>query len=348
MHSPLAKKCRWSIAEARRSARSGRILRADAIAMERGGIVKGKLRALCAIVALLGPALADAADCDRACLKQHLDTYLKGITSHRPEAAGLWEGFRQTENAVAIPEGQGAWKNITALGSIQRQYLDPVQGQAGYFGTMMMGAEEAVVALRLKVHAGRNTEAEWFIARKGDVGSTGEPGKTPFDIEMLRKTLPAQRVVPKAERIPRELLQSVVNTYFDGITSHNGYLVKGHPGCTRYENGFPTFNSAMGPANDIGNNGRTDCRTQADFGVATVAIRDFYVIDEESQAVMVSAMFRRRQKNDKLRNHFTELFHVDHGKIRDIHAAFYYAPEDRPVPNWPPYDGLYPLPDAYR
>jgi hypothetical protein len=146
----------------------------------------------------------------------------------------------------------------------------------------------------------------------------------------------------------REALQAVVNTYFDGITNHNGYIVKGHPGCTRYENGFPTFNTPMREGMDIGNNGKTDCRTQADFGVAIVAIRNFYVIDEESQAVMVSAMFRRDPKNTKRRNHFTELFHLDHGKIRDIHAAFYYAPEDRPVPNWPPYDGLYPLPASYQ
>jgi hypothetical protein len=177
---------------------------------------------------------------------------------------------------------------------------------------------------------------------------TGEAGKTPFNLETLRATLPAQRVVPKAERMQREALQAVVNSYFDGITSRNGYIVKGHPGCSRYENGFPTFNTPMQPGTDIGNNGRTDCRTQGDFGVAIVTIRDFYVIDEESQAVMMSAMFRRDAKNPKRRNHFTELFHLDHGKIRDIHAAFYYAPEDRPVPNWPPYDGLFPLPAAYR
>jgi len=173
-------------------------------------------------------------------------------------------------------------------------------------------------------------------------------GNTPFDLEMLRKTLPAQRVVPPAERSQRELLQAIVNSYFDGITSHNGYIVKGHPGCTRYENGFPTFNSPMREGNDIGNDGKTDCRTQADFGVAIVAIRDFYVIDEESQTVMVSAVFRREAGEERRRNHFTEVFHVDGGKIRDIHAAFYYAPEDRPVPNWAPYDGLFPLPASYR
>jgi hypothetical protein len=211
-----------------------------------------------------------------------------------------------------------------------------------------MGEEEAVVAIRVKVQWNQVTEAEWFISRKSDPGLTGEPGKTPFSIETLRATLPAQRVVPKAERMQREALQAVVNSYFDGITSHNGYIVKGHPGCTRYENGFPTFNTPMKEGQEVGNNGKTDCRTQGDFGVAIVAIRNFYVIDEEAQAVMMSGMFRREARNPKRRNAFSELFHLDHGKIRDIHAAFYYAPEDRPVPNWPPYDGLFPLPASYK
>jgi hypothetical protein len=300
------------------------------------------------VASLLASAAASAADCNRECLKKHLDTYLTGVSSHKPEGAGLWAGFRQTENAVVVPEGQGLWKSVTGLGSIQRRFFDPVQSQAGYFGTVMMGEEEAVVALRLKVQWNQVTEAEWYISRKGDQGLTGEPGKTPFNIETLRATLPSQRVVPKGERVQREMLQAIVNSYFDGITSHNGYLVKGHPGCSRYENGFPTFNTPMKEGMDIGNNGKSDCRTQGDFGVAIVAIRNFYVIDEESQAVMVSAMFRRDAKNPKLRNSFTELFHIDHAKIRDIHAAFYYAPENRPVPNWPPYDGLFPLPSSYK
>ena len=296
---------------------------------------------------LLFSAATVAQDCNRECLTEHLDTYLDAIASHDPSKGNLWVGFRQTENSVVIPEGQGAWENVTGLGSIQRRYLDPVQSQAGYYGTVQMGDEEAVVAIRVKVQWNQVTEAEWFIARKGDVGVNGT-GSTPFDIETLRATLPAQRVIPEAERMQREALQAVVNSYFDGITSHNGLIVKGHPGCSRYENGFPTFNSPMREGMDIGNNGKTDCRTQADFGVAIVAIRDFYVIDEQSQTVMVSAVFRREAGEERRRNHFTEVFHLDGGKIRDIHAAFYYAPEDRPVPNWPPYDGLFPLPASYR
>lgn len=306
------------------------------------------LAALCALAPLTGPAMAGAQDCNRDCLRGHLDGYLDAIVRHDPAAASLWAGFRQTENAVVIPRGQGAWKNVTALGSVQRRYLDPAQGQAGYYGTVMLGAEEAVVALRLKVRGGKATEAEWFIARQSDPGMTGEPGKTPFNLETLRATLPAQRVVSPDARMPRELMQAVVNSYFDGITSRNGLIVQGHPGCSRYENGFPTFNSPMQPGMDIGNDGRTDCRTQADFGVAIVAIRDYFVIDEEAQVVMMSGMFRREAGNEKRRNHFSEVFHLDNGKIRDIHAAFHYPPDSLPIPNWPPWDGLFPLPAAYR
>jgi hypothetical protein len=318
--------------------------------------MKTTLAVLCAAAGLIAATAAHTQTpsqaCNRDCLKQHLDTYLSAVANHKPGAGGLWIGFRQTENSVVIPEGQGVWKNVTALGSIQRRYLDPVQSQAAYFGTVMMGAEEAVVAVRMKVQWNQVTEAEWFIARKGDPGISGEPGKTPFNIDTLRATLPEQRVVPKAERMPqREALQAVVNSYFDGITSHNGHIVKGHQGCSRYENGFPTFNSPMTPAmvaNEVGNDGKTDCRTQADFGVAIVVARDYFVIDEEAQTVMMSAMFRRDPKNPKRRNHLAELFHIDHGKIRSVHAAFHYAPDDLPVPNWPPYDGLFPLPAGYH
>ena len=314
-------------------------------------IKSNTMKTLITALALLSPLLystaASAQDCNRDCLTTHLNTYLEAVAAPTPATGNLWVGFRQTENSVVIPEGQGVWASVTGLGSVQRRYLDTAQGAAGYYGTVMMGEEEAVVALRLKVQWDQVTEAEWYIARQSDVGSRGT-GNTPFDLDTLRATLPEQRVVPQAERMQREALQAVVNTYFDGITSHNGLLVKGHPGCSRYENGFPTFNSPMREGMDIGNNGLSDCRTQADFGVAIVAIRDFYVLDEESQTVMVSAVFIREAGDDRLRNHFTEVFHLDGGKIRDIHAAFHYAPEDRPVPNWPPYDGLFPLPASYR
>jgi hypothetical protein len=37
-------------------------------------------------------------------------------------------------------------------------------------------------------------------------------------------------------------------------------------------------------------------------------------------------------------------FWIEDGKIRNIWSAMYYPGPERPVPNWPPYEGNFPLP----
>ena len=44
------------------------------------------------------------------------------------------------------------------------------------------------------------------------------------------------------------------------------------------------------------------------------------------------------------RNAFSEWFWIEDGKIRNIWTAMYYPGPERPVPNWPPFDGNFPLP----
>ncbi len=300
------------------------------------------------VSALTISSFANAQNCDRACLSAHLEKYLSGVVSHKPAEAGLFIGFRQTENSVVIPEGQGVWASATGLGSVQRRYFDPTKNTAAYFGTINEGDKEAVVAVRVKVEKNEVTEAEWMISRQSDPGLIGEPGKTPFNLKMLADTLPKERNVAQKDRLSREALVAITNTYFDGITSKNDYIVKGHPGCSRYENGFPTFNTPIKGEGHLGLDGKTDCRTQGDFGVAIVALRDYFLVDEQAQIVMVNAVFLRDPKNPKRRNHFTELFHLDGGKIRSVHAAFYYPASELPVPNWPPYNGLFPLPAQFQ
>jgi len=90
--------------------------------------MKTLFTALALLCPLLLPAAASAQDCNRDCLTAHLNTYLDAVTAHQPEKGNLWVGFRQTENSIVIPEGQGAWENVTGLGSIQRRFLDPETG----------------------------------------------------------------------------------------------------------------------------------------------------------------------------------------------------------------------------
>src|SRR5688500_9478608 len=108
-----------------------------------------------ACTVLIAIAASDSAfaqkSCDRACLSGMLDSFLAAVVAHDPGKAPLVVGFRQTENAINVPQGKGLWQSVTGLGKVQRRYFDPVTGQAGYYGTVMEGSETAIVTLRLRV-----------------------------------------------------------------------------------------------------------------------------------------------------------------------------------------------------
>ena len=212
-----------------------------------------------AIVIASGASQVSAqAACDRACLRTLLDQYLAAIVKHDPAAAPLVVGFRQTENAINVRPPNGVWKTVTALGKVQRRYLDPVAGQAAYYGTVEEGSSTAVVTIRVRVENRQLTEAEWFVARENDPGLNGarQPGRPPANLhnpEYLAKNPPPERVVPRDQRSDRATLVRIVESYFDAITSHDGSIALTHPGCGRVENGTPApagrFLPPVAPAN---------------------------------------------------------------------------------------------------
>jgi hypothetical protein len=296
---------------------------------------------------LLGLALALwsghalAAPCDRACLKSTLDQYLSAVVSHDRAAAPLALGFRQTENAVVARPGAGLWKSMTAVGKLDRRYFDTTTGQAAYFGTIEEAAGPAIVTLRLKVEDRRITEAEWIVSRKGDPGlgplGGGQADAAYHDPDYLLAHPPAQRVVAGAARHTRGELVAIANSYFDGLSAHDGTTILAHPGCVRIENGTLTTQRPI-PAG-----GQTDCTGEgAMANIYAVTARRYPVVDEEAGAVLALALFQRKPGVDMRRNLLGEWFFVDAGRIRTIYAAMYYPAADAMVPNWPPFDGNWP------
>jgi hypothetical protein len=241
---------------------------------------------------------------------------------------------------VAIPLGDGLWQDMGAIGTLDRRYFDPVTSTAAYFGTLTLkGGEQAIVSLRLHQSKGKLDEAEWHIARAGDLGIQGD-GKAIFNVATLLANPPAARTVPPAERISREELIAITNSYFDGITAENARVIRAHKGCLRLENG-----AGAPPGAKDEDGGPPDCTSgQGQFGVAFVAGRRYPMVDEEAQVVLAIGTFIRKPGNPKRRNQFTEFFYIDHEKIRAVYAAYFFAPSDRAVPNWPPYEGNFPLP----
>lgn len=291
---------------------------------------------------------AAANDCDRACLKTTLDQYLTAVIKHDPAAAPLFVGFRQTENAVVVRLGTGVWKSVTGLGKMQRRYLDAVSGQAGYFGIVDEGSNPAIVTVRVKVENRKITEAEWLIARDGDPGLNGpatakQASGNVFDTNNLIANPPPERTLPKADRLSREALIAITNSYFDGLTTHDGSIIIAHPGCNRLENGRGMTGAGSGRGGKGGE--PTDCTSGlTNFSVQLVAARRYPVVDEEAGVVLAIAVFVRRPGVTTRRNVLSEWFVIDNAKIRSIYSAMFYPSPEAPVPNWPPYDGNWPLP----
>lgn len=312
---------------------------------------KLSVAAACALglTVLTGSAAAQTT-CSRGCLGGVLDAYLGALTANDPGAAPLAAGFRQTENAVVVPEGTGLWATATGLGAVDRHYFDAEAGQAAWFGVLDEGEAAAVALLRLRVEAREVTEAEWYVGREGDPGingpvAPGETGGNLYDLDNLVANPPPERVVPPAERLPRRALVAITNSYFDGITTHDGAIIRAHRGCLRVENGLQTTGRPLDEGSTDGFEGRTDCMSNmGTFGIAHVAGRRYPLVDIEAQVVLGTVVFIRDPGSAQRRNGLSELFYIDSGRIRSIHAAMFYPAPDVPVPNWPPYDGNFPLP----
>ena len=288
---------------------------------------------LISMLALLLPHAAAAANCDRACLKKTLDTYLDAVLKHDPSKAPLDAAFRYTENSAVIAPGEGLWKTATALGKVQRRYVDAVNGQAVYFGHIEQGGAAGIATLRIRVVNKKITEGELVIGQKAD---------GMFSADGLVTNAPPEAPIAKAARSTRQAMVAAAQSYFDGIERHDSSVVLGQKGCVRIENGVMT----AGPISEGGAFPvKGDCGSRMENFKATIATVDhrrYPVIDEEAGVVLGMVVFNRppgAKRGDGTlfpRNLLTELFVMENGRIRGIYAAMHYlSPENPDAPGWP-------------
>ena len=82
----------------------------------------------------------------------------------------------------------------------------------------------------------------------------------------------------------------------------------------------------------------------ANFNLSMVVATRIPLVDEEAQVSLGMAVFIRRPGSSTPRNVFSEWFNVEDGRIKTIYTAMFYPPATLAVPNWPPYNGNWPLP----
>jgi hypothetical protein len=339
--------------------------------------MKPIVRSICWSVAWLSVAFAthahaaSAGACDRACLRSLLDQYLSAVLAHDPAKAPLAAGFRQTENAAAVARGKGVWKSLTGRGKLQRFYMDPVNQSAGFYGTLREGEDGVIVTLRVQVSDRRISEAEWIIARK-DTGTPRADGPGSTSVEGAELSPPPEASLARDKRASRAELMALANGYFDSLQADDTSLFAAHPGWVRTENGIGTGEGAAGmgrgagagpyrgrsggggggPAVDEVNAARgrgaggaaaAPAAVPACGGICAVVARRYPVVDEEAGVVLGLVIFQRPPGNLNRRNLLSEWFAVDSGKVRGIYASMHYLAPTMPAPNWPPYEGNWPL-----
>jgi hypothetical protein len=268
-------------------------------------------------------AVPKPSDCPSGCLLDLVNHSLDAMIEHNAAALPLAPGARLTENGKVVQPGDGLWKTAQAI--VYRQtVVDPEAGQAMFFGAIQEPDGQAMLALRFAVAGGKITELESMVARKG-----AHALYNPDGLRTVQGIWTSP--VPVEERLSRDKLIEIANSYFDGIEKHSADAVPFHPDCMRNENGVRTTNS------DSSEGMRLGC--SAGFKnlayIQSVRGRRYPLVDVERGLVVAIVHFDvpgqpapaaasndtgTQWTNNRRTLFLYELFKVEQGRIREILA----------------------------
>ena len=310
----------------------------------------GPLRALAAAGATLlalaatQPAAAQAslAGCDRTCLSGLLDDYLAALKAHDPYRLPLSKDVKFTENGVPLAVGDGLWNTIDGVGDYRLPFIDPEDGQAGLFGTVVEDGKPAHLMVRLRVEDRKITEIETTVLRPADNLGFGRP-------QDMKPRAPFYEDVPEAERLTPVQLVSMANAYFETLQQNHGVVFAPFADdCNRIESGIQTTNNKTPNPT-----GRPDpgikalgCEAQFKTGffrfVTHIRDRRFVVIDRQKGLVYAAVFFDHAGDMRKVTLtdgrvvdaqydtpwtwEIGELFKIRGGKLHQIEALVMKAP----------------------
>ncbi|MGH8226689.1 MAG: hypothetical protein ACREU3_02095 [Steroidobacteraceae bacterium] len=173
-----------------------------------------------------------AAHCDRACLIDTMNAYLRAVVDHDPAEVPLSAHLEFVENTVPMQPGQGLWSTASALPSTFKIYVpDPVSEEVALLCVMRAGGRPIEAAFRLKIRHGQIVAAEHLWA--GDL--------KPANLGNLQAPRPAfLATVPRTERDSRAKMLRIALTYYTAVTTADANHAPFAADCERHENGIAT------------------------------------------------------------------------------------------------------------
>ena len=275
---------------------------------------------------------AQAAKCDEKCLRATLDGYMQALVRRDHTKLALAPNYKYTENGKPLQLGQGLWEHASKLDAYGGSFTDAASEQAVYWGIVHEGANPTIVSLRLGIKDRKIAEIEHIVARKGSHAL--------FAPQALTKLHPhLTSSVDRKDRLTRDKLIAIADTYMEGIEKHSSKIVKAADDCQRIENGVQTTNQP----------GRTsrNCQESADLLTYIKAVKErrFPVVDVEKGIVFATFVFdipgEQSSANDsriatdaqvaaRLRQPrmllLTEWFKIQKGAIQHIEAVMHNLP----------------------
>ena len=152
---------------------------------------------------------ANAADCDRACLKNMMTTYLNALVARDPSKAPLAANVRFTEDSKDLKVGEGFWKTATKLGDYRQDFIDVKEQVVATHVIVEESGRPAKYTARLKVADGKITEIETLVVSSGApvAGGANLVVRPDMDIEP-----------PAAQKNKREEMIRIADFYPKGLT----------------------------------------------------------------------------------------------------------------------------------
>jgi hypothetical protein len=140
-----------------------------------------------------------------------------------------------TENTIPLKLGDALWGTMSGLGTYKLYFADPVGGAAGIEATIRENGTPAILLLRLKVANHKISEIETLVHRNADDAAALERFGQPNQVW----TQPLEPV----QRVPRQEMIKIANSYFDGILHSSGDSVPFDPRCNRILDGYQDTNN---------------------------------------------------------------------------------------------------------
>lgn len=198
---------------------------------------KFKLNAIVALVFSVSIPIAQAQDCDKACLEDIADQYRAAYVAHDPSKVAVAKNVRFSENFAMMPFPDATWDTVTEEVGPALTLSDPVTGQIGIYTAIMQMDTPGFLAIRLKVENKEITEIEHIISTKRNLSSPPTPIG---EVREYKHEPVINEVIPPAKRLSREKLIAHANGYFDTLQRNNGEIrgTRFAKDATRRENGL--------------------------------------------------------------------------------------------------------------